>query len=1189
MGRAFRLAAIALLVALAVALLAPPACAHDDQNDLPIVLRYQPGNSIVEGYSDSFAFIMDKLWIFDYSYVTCAIDPSTTATKDVDFTITPFAGGYDDENWHWFTIHTIDDNRYDPLHSTINISVTLHVGYSFWWGLSDHDHVYWCNYTLIDNTSAVQFVPDLYTVSETDASVDLTVVRTMNRTSGLLAYYSTAGGSAAAGDYFEDSSGPVSFDPGVGGSETITIDLKNKFVNDSTPVSFYVNLSVIEGGVVLGSNATIVVNRNAPAGMFYLPQINDTVIEGNTINFTIKRSIPAGMDGSESSGAFVTFSTADVSALEGQDYDRTVVNLTFNHSETSKTVSVQTYNRTGNGGTRFFMVGLSGAGGGASLDPDPADIGYEAYILDNTPVPGVGFNVSESNVDEGNDLAFSIVLSRPSDIRCSINFSYLVMDSPARFTCSLDQGPVYFEPGVTSREVLVTVPFEEGVQAAQMVTFMLSGPRDLSIGTNERNSLTINNVPHIDTNPAVQFPATSAVIGWGTAGYGLAIWRSGTQFDSEVTFNVIGGDAVLDTDYTVSPRPGSPISFNPGEGTKTIEISVPSVLQGEKTLVLELAPVRNATLWPGYSTIALTLRDLSLVVTPTPSPVPPIDRPHLVLQVSVAPDTITPGAEAIITVTVTDGTTPVTGAGVSAVSSLGTLTPLSSQNANGKYFWKLRSDAPGPCTLSITATAEGYLPGTASATVQVVAAPAGSLGLNLAVTPDPVPAGSDAQVAVTVTADGRPLPDAIVNILSTGGTLDPPIGTTGQDGVFRANFRADAADTYVLTISATASGHPAASGSYGINVAEAASRHLYCTLNTRPQSIGPGGTADVTAMVTDGSGPVEGATVNISVTGGSIDPADGMTGPDGTFTARLIAGETGTYTLTAQATAPDSVPAGATALVDVRPGLIDAQLVLLALAALGAGAILLAGTILLVGRLREVSLKATPKIPYVQADGSSRLPVRVEAYNGFGKPRRMRRNTHVDMEVTAGKIDDIIIPAGKSFAEAVLTSSRDFGTVTVTARLGDRAVASTPVEFRLENGSLAVSVSPSSLIADSKSSATITVRVRNGKGQYVSPLEDRAVELATTLGDIIGSITTLQARAQSANARILSPGSIGVATVTATMGNLKGTGRVEFRGLPTRPCSQCGQPVASSATACPWCGKDLKPAITMPLPGILNG
>jgi hypothetical protein len=212
--------------------------------------------------------------------------------------------------------------------------------------------------------------------------------------------------------------------------------------------------------------------------------------------------------------------------------------------------------------------------------------------------------------------------------------------------------------------------------------------------------------------------------------------------------------------------------------------------------------------------------------------------------------------------------------------------------------------------------------------------------------------------------------------------------------------------------------------------------------------------------------------------------------------------------------------------------------------------------------------------------------VRVEAFNGFGKPKSMRSNARVDLEATAGKIGDVVIPAGKSFADAVLVSSREFGMVTVTARLGDQAFAAAPVEFRLENGSLAVSVSPSSLIADSKSSATITVRVRNAKGQYVTPLEDRAVELSTTLGDIIGSIAPLPAKAQSVSARILSPGSTGTATVTATMGNLKGIGRVEFKGLPTRPCPGCGQPVANSVTVCPWCEQDLRQAARAPAPEV---
>src|SRR5512146_2344298 len=102
MGWAIRLAAIALMATLAVALAAPLVCAHDDGVDPPRVVVTRSSDRIVEGGSASYGFTLEKLWdwIFDASYVTCAIDPSTTANL-ADFTITPvFSNSYSDENPH---------------------------------------------------------------------------------------------------------------------------------------------------------------------------------------------------------------------------------------------------------------------------------------------------------------------------------------------------------------------------------------------------------------------------------------------------------------------------------------------------------------------------------------------------------------------------------------------------------------------------------------------------------------------------------------------------------------------------------------------------------------------------------------------------------------------------------------------------------------------------------------------------------------------------------------------------------------------------------------------------------------------------------------------------------------------------------------------------------------------------------
>ncbi|HEY3274852.1 MAG TPA: zinc ribbon domain-containing protein, partial [Methanocella sp.] len=101
--------------------------------------------------------------------------------------------------------------------------------------------------------------------------------------------------------------------------------------------------------------------------------------------------------------------------------------------------------------------------------------------------------------------------------------------------------------------------------------------------------------------------------------------------------------------------------------------------------------------------------------------------------------------------------------------------------------------------------------------------------------------------------------------------------------------------------------------------------------------------------------------------------------------------------------------------------------------------------------------------------------------------------------------------------------------------------------------------------------ATVLIKVKNGKGAYVTPLEDMVIEFKSTLGDIIGTVQ-MASGAQSASTTIISGEMTGTAVVTASLGGLQGEGRIEFKGLPKRFCMHCGAAMTMEASSCPSCG-----------------
>jgi ribosomal protein L40E len=323
--------------------------------------------------------------------------------------------------------------------------------------------------------------------------------------------------------------------------------------------------------------------------------------------------------------------------------------------------------------------------------------------------------------------------------------------------------------------------------------------------------------------------------------------------------------------------------------------------------------------------------------------------------------------------------------------------------------------------------------------------------------------------------------------------------------------------------------------------------------------------------VTDGSGPVSGAGVSITCIGADVSPTSGATGSNGKFSAKFMPDDPGTCKLNVVAMAGGFDQASANVLVDSTQSMDAATMIFLVVLALAIVAVILLGIIFFLRRWFSSELQIALKKTRIPADGMTRMPLRATMTNGFRLPRKMPRDTEVEFETTGGTIRDVIIHAGHDGATTEITSARAFGPVYITARAGGRT-ATARAELVPLNGALEVTVSPTSIPADNRSSATVTIRVKDGVGNYLKPLEDTVIELVSTLGDALGSVT-MPAGVPSATATIVSGDMTGVAVIAATMGDLRGEAKLEFVGLPKRYCMHCGTQMTLEATACPACSQ----------------
>jgi ribosomal protein L40E len=461
--------------------------------------------------------------------------------------------------------------------------------------------------------------------------------------------------------------------------------------------------------------------------------------------------------------------------------------------------------------------------------------------------------------------------------------------------------------------------------------------------------------------------------------------------------------------------------------------------------------------------------------------------------------------------------------------------------------------------------------------------------------------GATSQLTFTVRNEsGDPVPSADVTVSSPGGTLTPSSGKTVAAGRFSTSFSSQKVGTYDITASVSKTGYCTASASTQVTVDSTPPQAQFVV--DPPSSSGKANTS----IKFDGSASsgAEGATI----TGWSWNFGDNKTGSgkivqhtyvkSGTYSVILTVtdnhGKTGSspmvsYIVSAPAavtttTVPvtnttTTVPAGATTTPGANAtaaGNVTPPVVPL----FGIPLELIAGVLLLVLIVAAVlaylwtrsRLVLKPKVKEIPADGRSATPVRVQFVNGFGSAKKQRSDREVHMEATAGTIQDVVIPAGREYADATLTPSKECGHVLVTATTEDKDKATTEVRFTGDEAGIDVEITPAEIPADGNSTATIILKVRDRNGMYLTYLDEKIIGLKTTLGTV-PAVVKIEPRAPYGTATIISGNQKGTALVRASTGSVAGEGKVQFRELGKRYCMHCGVQMAMEAPFCPKCGK----------------
>ena len=544
--------------------------------------------------------------------------------------------------------------------------------------------------------------------------------------------------------------------------------------------------------------------------------------------------------------------------------------------------------------------------------------------------------------------------------------------------------------------------------------------------------------------------------------------------------------------------------------------------------------------------------------------------PPLTADITATPINIDRDSVSTISVTVTNSSKyPISGATVTLTSSGGNLKSTSGiTDRSGKFATKFSSSLSGTFTINVTASSSGYLNGYDSVQVTVVNTPPTAYFAAS-------PMSGQAPLEVNFDASGSSDIDGSIASYSWD------FGDSKTGDVEKLTHIYKTPGKYYPTLTVT--DNLGLSNTYSSEISVSAFPMLSVSLTSSPISVGVDQPSTITVTVTGADGvPIPDADIILDSTSEGLSEVGGNTDSNGKFTTTFTGSTAGDVTINAIVEKDDygdgsgivkltiTPPAGtATSTASVillsprdKPeipfGLIIAALLILVLVITG------------IFFWTRVKLQLIPKQISIPCDGESTLPINIKFVNTFGKEKTQKKERDVEMETTSGSIQNVVIPAGKDSAEAILTSSNECGPVTVTGKAGNK-VASVDVDFVSENVGIEIDVSPASILADGTSTSTATIKVKDEKGSYVSFSEERTVELTTTLGTITSPVT-IPPKSLAATAIITSGQVSGTAVITATSDQFKGDGKVEFAELQKRYCMHCGSPMTLEAASCPKCG-----------------
>ncbi len=581
---------------------------NDDGSTLPRISVADAG--VTEGDSGS-ALVAVNVTLSAASTQDVSVSFATangTATGGSDYTGTSgtlnFAPG---QTSRQFNISILGDTA-DETNETVLVNLSGAVGAT----IQDAQAVV----TIADNDGAA-----LPTLSIADASVAegdsgtttaaMTVSMSTTSNQTVTVAYSTANGTATAGQDYASASGTLTFAPGQT-SRVIDIGVTGDTADEGSE-TVLVNLSSPAGATILDGQAVITIADDDDAALPMLTIADASVAEGDSGTTTAAMTV--SMSTTSNQTVTVAYSTANGTATAGQDYASASGTLTFAPGQTSRVINIGVTGDTANEGSETVLVNLSSPVGATILD------GQAVLTIadDDTALPTL--TIADASVAEGDSgtttAAMTVSMSTTSNQTVTVAYSTANGTATAGQDYASASGTLTFAPGQTSRVINVGVTGDTADEGSETVLVNLSSPAGATI----LDGQAVLTITDDDTAlPTLSIADASVAEGdSGTTTAAMTVSMSTTSNQTvTVAYSTASGTATAGQDYASA---SSTLTFAPGQTSRVINVGVTgdTANEGSETVLVNLSSPAGATILDGQAVLTITDDDTAFGLDARPS------------------------------------------------------------------------------------------------------------------------------------------------------------------------------------------------------------------------------------------------------------------------------------------------------------------------------------------------------------------------------------------------------------------------------------------------------------------------------------------------------------------------------------------------------------------------------------------